>query len=265
MIINGYENPRKQINQIAINCCFFGYAAVGQEWHSDFFVSNFTRIYIITEGKAVLADYRGNYTVSAGDIAVIPAGTAFSYRCDKYMEKAFFHVQYAYNGGDVFNALHGISVLKQGDFPDFCGCLNENGDPVLLQCGLYSIMQKCMHSKNFHSEELQRVISPLTTKAIHFIRENLSARLRVGVVAEAMFVSISSLQKHFKKELSMSVGEYIERELFAEAEKYVLHTAKSVDQISTALHFCDATYFSKRFKQRFFKSPLQYRRAQAAK
>ena len=105
----------------------------------------------------------------------------------------------------------------------------------------------------------------LTTKAIHFIRENLSARLRVGVVAEAMFVSISSLQKHFKKELGMSVGEYIERELFAEAEKYVLHTAKSVDQISTALHFCDATYFSKRFKQRFFKSPLQYRRAQAAK
>ncbi len=132
MIINGYENPRKQINQIAINCCFFGYAAVGQEWHSDFFVSNFTRIYIITEGEAVLADYRGNYTISAGDIAVIPAGTAFSYRCDKYMEKAFFHVQYAYNG-----------------------------DPVLLQCGLYSIMQNCMHSKNFHSEELQRVISPL--------------------------------------------------------------------------------------------------------
>ena len=97
-------------------------------------------------------------------------------------------------------------------------------------------------------------------KALTFIRENLSASLTLAKISEGIFVSKSTLTKHFQKELSTSVNEYVTRLIMSEAESLLSTTELSVGAISEELGFSDQLYFSRRFKEIHGVCPSEYRK-----
>ena len=85
-------------------------------------------------------------------------------------------------------------------------------------------------------------------------------QLTVSQIAEYCFISKSTLTKHFKKELSVSVNEYICNTVLADAEMLLSTTNVSVSEISSRLGFSDQFYFSRKFKEKFGISPREYRK-----
>ena len=84
--------------------------------------------------------------------------------------------------------------------------------------------------------------------------------LTIDELAAVACVSRSTLTKHFRAELSCSVGEYVTERVMAKAERMLLTTSLSVRETSELLGFSDQFYFSRIFKERFGVSPRMHRR-----
>ena len=85
--------------------------------------------------------------------------------------------------------------------------------------------------------------------------------LKVEELAKARFVSKTYLEKLFRKEMGMSVGQYIDTELMRTAKWWLEQTNRSVAEVSSILGYQDPYYFSRRFKQLCQMTPLAYRKS----
>ena len=95
--------------------------------------------------------------------------------------------------------------------------------------------------------------------AIDFISENLTAALTVSEIATAVNIANSTLSAKFKKEVGVSVSEYLDYRLILSAMELLTTTEKSISEISDILGYSDQFYFSRRFKKRYGISPKKFR------
>lgn len=92
---------------------------------------------------------------------------------------------------------------------------------------------------------------------MNYIKQNISAHLMLSEISENVFVSKSTITKHFRKELSMSVNEYINNLIICEEGNLLLTSNVPILSISDKIGFYKQLYFSKRFKEKFGKSPKE--------
>jgi len=92
-----------------------------------------------------------------------------------------------------------------------------------------------------------------------YIQQNIRISLSVKEIATELMISPSTLRQRFKAEMNETIGNYIDKLVFSEAQKLLMDDWISIDEISRTLGFNDRFYFSKRFKALFGMTPVQYR------
>ena len=252
------------LNKIYMDISEMKMVRLGREWSAERVCSVFTRIYMVTEGSGRICCRGKEIPLKPWNIYVIPAGTEFSYSCEDYMEKIFFHLSvFLPNHYDIFNRASDCFVFEdqQEVIEDLKKRLLENklGSVITIKSCLYDIVQKCIQTDYKMNEDIVSY-SEVIEKTLEYIEGNLSAALTVSQVAEAMFLSPSKLQKVFKKEMGLSVGRFIDKRLMYAAEREVRRGEYSMNEISAMLGFCDQFYFSRRFSETYGIPPLQYRK-----
>jgi AraC-like DNA-binding protein len=110
--------------------------------------------------------------------------------------------------------------------------------------------------KSFTTCEYSREIKNI----IGYIRKNLSLSLNIPDIAREFGFSQSTLTRRFRREIGMSIGEYIDKLIMFEAERALVSTSASVLEISESFGFCDQFYFSRRFREKYGVSPREYRK-----
>ena len=115
---------------------------------------------------------------------------------------------------------------------------------------------RCIEGKVHY---LTSAYSESTTKAMNYIKENLSSKLTCGDVAAALFISLERLRKTFRTETGVSIGKYITNALMNKAELEVRRGEMSIKEISDMLGFCDQFYFSRYFSSKYGMPPSKYR------
>lgn len=93
-----------------------------------------------------------------------------------------------------------------------------------------------------------------------FILQNLDKTLTRDTIAAHVFVSSGYLAKIFKKEVGMTLLEYIYTERMALAAKLLEQTNLSITDIAMNAGFSNFSYFSTQFKKYSGFSPTEYRR-----
>jgi YesN/AraC family two-component response regulator len=63
----------------------------------------------------------------------------------------------------------------------------------------------------------------------------------------------------FKKEVGMTVSEYIQQSKIDEAKKLISYSKTPISEICSLLNFTDQSYFTKVFKKHTGTTPKQYR------
>lgn len=106
--------------------------------------------------------------------------------------------------------------------------------------------------------------SEYLSQAIALIQASPSVKLTGQAVATALFTSESRLRNAFKSEMNMTFGQYVDQCVFRKAKVLLSNPQLTVDYISQQLGFCDRFYFSRRFKQRYGITPIQYRQRDIA-
>lgn len=110
------------------------------------------------------------------------------------------------------------------------------------------------HRDNLTDERLSRVAA--------LVNEHYRNHLPVSFYASEIGVSPTHLNRLCREELGHPVSGLISARIMQEARRYLLFSARSVQEIAYELGFTDPCYFSRYFARKAGRPPQQFRREQ---
>ena len=254
----------QNINPIRLQLVYYGRAQVDENWKGSAASPVNSRLFCIVSGEGCMrVDKNRQIKLEAGNWYLFPAGCSFSYSCKESLDHIYIHLSLCDTDG--IDLLHQcrepLEMTATDDDVDFfsegltCQSVVES---LRVRHRIYDLLLTFMEDNRV--ELASRKLSPCVSKAIAYIRENLSVRLSNSEIAEQANVSVSTLTKRFQRELSMSVHDYIENLVFSEAVRLIRQSDMPIGRISEKFGFCDQFYFSRRFKEKIGTAPRNYRR-----
>lgn len=96
-------------------------------------------------------------------------------------------------------------------------------------------------------------------KAKNHINANLHKPISAGAVAKAIQHNASYLSALFRREMNMTVTEYIEQQRLVLARQHLAMTTKPIKEIAAEIGYMDQNYFSRVFKKHTGMNPSAYR------
>ena len=103
------------------------------------------------------------------------------------------------------------------------------------------------------------VISKSITLCIDYIYSHINSRITIEELAEYVDLSPSYLSRLFKKELGISVSEYITKKKMEKAQNLLRYSDNSIIDIANYLSFSSQSHFIQVFKNTVGLTPKKYR------
>ena len=109
-----------------------------------------------------------------------------------------------------------------------------------------------------HSDE-QLPHNALVACAVTYVRENIGRKISVEEICNACGTNSSTLNLNFRRELDISVGQFIMQEKMKKARQLLTRTTYSISEIALRCGFDNVYYFSNAFKKIHGMSPSEYK------
>ncbi len=94
---------------------------------------------------------------------------------------------------------------------------------------------------------------------VDYIRENYQQQFSIEELAEVAHLSVSALERRFKKYLAKTPKQFINEVRLENARKLLVETNLPISQVGDETGFGDHSYFSKQFKLFFGQLPSDFR------
>lgn len=94
---------------------------------------------------------------------------------------------------------------------------------------------------------------------VEYIREHYSRPINIEELAELAHLSVSALERRFKKHLAKTPNQFINEIRLENARKLLVETRLPISQIAYQCGFAEPSYFSKQFRRLFGEIPSQMR------
>lgn len=95
--------------------------------------------------------------------------------------------------------------------------------------------------------------------AISYIYENILQELSLNIIAQHVFVHPSYLSSQFKKEVGISITNFINKKRIEESKYFLIHTDTSISDIALLFKFCNQSYYTSLFKKYNGMTPKEFR------
>lgn len=106
----------------------------------------------------------------------------------------------------------------------------------------------------------ESIYSKPVLQSMDYIDENLHHPITVREIAAAVGLNESYLSVLFKKEVHLTISDYIRKLRVETAENMLKYSSYTLSQISTFLAFSSQSYFIKTFKDETGYTPKEYRK-----
>jgi len=100
----------------------------------------------------------------------------------------------------------------------------------------------------------------IVERAMKHMRTNYNKSLTLGKIAKAAYVNTYYLSHLFKKELGITIVDYLTKVRIEEAKKLLQNDKMSIIEIALEVGYEDQSYFSKVFKRNEYITPMVYRK-----
>lgn len=101
--------------------------------------------------------------------------------------------------------------------------------------------------------------SAIISQTVDYLHQHFSEDINLNKTAEAIHVNNTYLSTLFKKEMGISIVDYIRDLRLEHAAEMIVNTNISITEISLACGFKEISYFTKLFKNKYNETPRKYR------
>jgi transcriptional regulator GlxA family with amidase domain len=102
-------------------------------------------------------------------------------------------------------------------------------------------------------------MNPRVQKVVHLIQQDLSRRLTLSEMAQAVNLSAAHLRALFRSEIGMTPVQYQKKLRLLEARRLLESTFLNVQEIMIRVGLSDDSHFVRDFKKLYGQTPAQYR------
>ncbi|MDT8337311.1 MAG: AraC family transcriptional regulator [Candidatus Izemoplasmatales bacterium] len=165
----------------------------------------------------------------------------------------------------IFDALCNREAIKAGVDPLLANKISNNIkfyiNKISLSSELKFVAQKILttYAKAVKDYTLLNYSSNIK-KIILYIRKNLTYKISLDDIAIDLFITKEHLSRLFKKEMGITISEYIIKAKIQEAKKLLKQTDYNILDIAVLLNFANSSHFSNSFKKITGLSPSDYRK-----
>ncbi|CAN5837455.1 N/A [soil metagenome] len=154
-------------------------------------------------------------------------------------------------------ALHRLIECRFNE-PD--GPVQRAGCKAFLLQVLFELARRFPVSERMHWEFLRQQQRSVQLKAVFdHVREHYAERLAVADAAAMVGRSPPQFMKVFKRVAGMTLVAYVNHFRLASGARLLRETNLAIAEIATEVGFSDQSYFDKRFKRAFGRTPKEFR------
>ena len=115
-------------------------------------------------------------------------------------------------------------------------------------------------TKRVEENKLPASLSDDVYQAVQFVLSHLHENIGIREVVAATSHSKSWLTSAFRKELHLSINEYITKAKLAESKRLLIYSDSTISEIAYSLAFSSQSYFQNQFKKAYKLTPLSFRK-----
>ncbi|WP_245921775.1 AraC family transcriptional regulator [Bowmanella denitrificans] len=173
----------------------------------------------------------------------------------RHIARQFLADDHKVLGGEVINDRLEMNVLRSGELHWF----TTNKRPLYDHLGRR--IGTCGISRHLHKTSI--MLGPLASieKPMEFIRRNFTQPVQVSELANLCHLSVSALERRFRKALGKTPKQLINQLRLDHARRLLVETDLPVYLVAEQSGFSDANYFSRQFLAEFGESPSCFRQA----
>lgn len=230
------------------------------------------QINYITEGSGVFETIDSQYQVVSGSILILRPGVWHRYKPDPNIG---WNEHYIGFNGDFCKNLFNEGFFQQGKPVLYVG-FQENLLKLFLEviqlvkdektghqqvCAANTILAlskilSVVRNQEFAGKTIERTIR----KACLYFRENLNTNVNIEQLAGELHVGYSYFRQMFRKYTGISPTQYHLSLRIQKAKDLLISTDQSFKEIAIDLGFESYFYFSRIFKDKIGKSPMEFRK-----
>ena len=155
--------------------------------------------------------------------------------------------------GEVVNNRLEMNHTKSGNIAWFTTSkrplFNEQGKPI----GSYGI------TRHLEKTSLALVGMDALKEPVAYVRKNYMQQICLEELADITHLSISALERRFKKFLGKTPKQFINEVRLENARRLLIETNIAIANIANDTGFADHSYFSRQFQKLFEQSPSAFR------
>lgn len=202
-----------------------------------------------------------------GDVVYSPIGSEYSVVFDKCKKDGCtiginFFIYDEHN--QLFNFSDDIIVFHAPSNANYAALFEKTDQyseatvscPGNMKAGMYEVISMLSNLRRSRKPSKYDIIM----KGIAYLENNPDIDFNIGDISNMCNVSPSYFRRLFKEYAKISPREYIMNSRLEKAKLYLEYESMTVAEIAKQLHFTDAAYFSKQFKDRTGMTPTEYRK-----
>lgn len=136
----------------------------------------------------------------------------------------------------------------------------QSGVKIAFLQILHHLMRRFEPAEVLRSEFVQRrQQAARLARLFEFVRCNYAAPIRVAQAARLVHLSPPQFMKVFRKATGMTFVAFLTKVRLAQAQRLLRETDRTIAEIAASAGFSDQSYFDRRFKRIFGRTPRQYR------
>lgn len=156
------------------------------------------------------------------------------------------------NGHVITDRLE-LNMLNSGEFAWFSTSkrpLFDKNNVIVGSFGFTQLLSKA-----------SKVLSSIDAikEPIEYVRENYHREISIEELAKLAFISVSALERRFKKYLSKTPKQFVNEVRLENARRMLIETRLPIAEIAFRCGFSEHSYFSRQFKLQFGILPSQLR------
>jgi AraC-like DNA-binding protein len=170
-----------------------------------------------------------------------------------HIAKQFIVDDQSVMSGTVITDRLELNILKSGEFAWFSTSKRPLFDSQNNIMGSYGFTRLLSKASQVLSS-IDAIKAP-----VEYVRENFHRDLKIEDLAKLAFISVSALERRFKKYLSKTPKQFINEIRLENARRMLIETRLPIADVAYRCGFSEHSYFSRQFRIMFGTLPSQLR------